>query len=131
MASIIKNYKKIQRVSSVILRAAERCLHEVDVTQVRSVFTNDEYILQISMVFFEHEAIDITIIHKNANECIKLFISQITGSIDILIDKLKCEEERNKGIEEYDSAILDADNTLIFLSSALMFKQIIKSINTK
>lgn len=129
MASIIRNYKNIQRISSVIVRAAERCFQNAEVTHVKCEFWQGEYTLELNVNIFEFESFDVEISHVDVNKCVEQFIGEIKNIINKIIKELELKEsEIKQDIKEYDKAF--TDSPLQYLSSVLMFNQIICNINT-
>lgn len=128
MPNIIRSYKKIQRISSVVVRAAERCFPTSEVTNVKCEFSYDEYSLELTVSIFECESIDVEVTNVDVDKCSQQFIEKIKRSIGNLIKELKKEEQEiNKDIKEYGGMF--ADRPMQHLSSALMFEQIVCNIN--
>ena len=127
MPSIIRSYKKIQRVSSVVVRAAERCFPKSEVSNVKCEYSYGEYSLELTVSLFEYESIDVEVSNVDVNKCSEQFIEKIKKSIGNIIKELKKEEQEIKNdIKEYGETY--ADSSMQYLSSALMFEQIICNI---
>ena len=127
MASMINDYKKIQRVLAFATRAAERCFFKVKITNVKCEYWDDEYSLELSFDIFEYDDVSSSASHTCATKCSIRFIEDLDKAINKIIKALEFEEkERQKDIKEYGEAF--SESQAINISSALMFKQIIKCI---
>ena len=127
MASIINDIKRIQRVASVVTRAAERCFHNTEISRVTSEYSGSEFTLGLSVTVLDYYDLDADICCVSASECASMFIESILNSVERIIIKLEEEEkEFQSDINEYGEAF--SESPAAYLSSALMFKQIISGI---
>ncbi|WP_028304668.1 hypothetical protein [Oceanospirillum maris] len=127
MASIVNDLKKIQRVSSVVIRAIERCFQNFDISLVSSEYSYGEFTIKLDVRVFDGYEIDADLCNKNAKDCARLFINRVIKCSDDMINGLDKEEKRyRREVDEYRDSYTDASP--ISLSSALMFKQIIENI---
>lgn len=127
MASIINDLKRIQRVSSVVTRATERCFPNAEVSRVMCEYSDGEFSIDLSATVLDYHDIDADICCVNAEKCTSMFIESILNSVDRIIRRLETKEkEFRSDLKEYGEAF--SESPAAHLSSALMFKQIVTGI---
>ncbi|HAV1574374.1 hypothetical protein [Vibrio parahaemolyticus] len=127
MASIINDLKRIQRVTSVVTRATERCFYNAEVSRVTCEYSGSEFTLKLSATVLEHYDLDADICCVSADKCASMFIESILNSVERIIRRLEKEEEEFRSdVKEYGEAF--SESPAAYLSSALMFKQIVSGI---
>ncbi|AUI88892.1 hypothetical protein BS333_21190 (plasmid) [Vibrio azureus] len=129
MASIISDLKRIQRVSSVVTRATERCFPSAQVSRVMCEYSDGEFSIELSATVLDYHDIDVDICCVNAEKCTSMFIDSILNSVDRVIRRLEKEEkEFQSDLKEYGEAF--SESPAAQLSSALMYKQIVAGIKS-
>ncbi|EGR1127005.1 hypothetical protein ACS0KN_002528 [Vibrio cholerae] len=127
MASIISDLKRIQRVSSVVTRATERCFPSVEFSRVTCEYSDGEFSIELSARVFDYHDLDADICSVSAEKCTSMFVESILNSVDRIIRRLEKEEDEFRNdIREYGEAF--SESPAAHLSSALMFKQILTGI---
>lgn len=127
MASVISDLKRIQRVSSVVTRATERCFPRAEVSRVMCEYSDSEFAIELSATVLEYHDLNAEICSASAEKCTSIFIESILNSIDSIISVLEKEEnEFRSDIKEYGEAF--TESPAVHLTSALMFKQIISGV---
>lgn len=129
MVSIINDLKRIQRVSSVVTRATERCFPNVELSLITCGYSGGEFSIEMSATVLDYHDLDADICSVTAEKCISMFVESILNSIDRIIKRLEKEEkEFRSDIKEYGKAF--SESPAVYLSSALMFKKIIMGIKS-
>jgi hypothetical protein len=127
MSSIIRDLKKIQRIISIVVRAAERCFQNAEVTYLECTYEKSEFTLKLNIDLFKFEYIEVEVSSDDANYCIEQFLRGIRMTMHRIIKELKDKEfEIKSDIKKYDQSF--SDSPLLYLSSAVMFNQVINNI---
>jgi len=127
MAKITNHVKKINRITTLVIRAIESCFEKPEIYEVKSGFDQSNFSIEVNAFIFSDKFIRISTNAQDVNVCLKSFIDKVLELINDIIDDLqKMEKEYTSSIERYGQAL--TESSAIQLSSSLMFKRIIESI---
>ncbi|MDF1763340.1 MAG: hypothetical protein P1U57_08025 [Oleibacter sp.] len=127
MAKITDDLKRIQRISSVITRALERCFSNADISYLSYKFEQGEFTFELSSTIFDSTKISVDVTDKNSEKCMSNSIRQLLTEINKIIKDLENnEKELRRDIKKY--GVVFSESSAVTLSSVQMFKQIIVSI---
>ena len=127
MANIIESLNKLQRVATVVTRAAERCFQDADVSQVTCEYNTGDYRIEFSADILEYHYLDSEVSCSNVDKCLSVFVYNLLKSIEkIIIELESIENEYQDDLRKYGETHIESK--ALSLSSALMFKQIVSRI---
>lgn len=127
MAKITNDLKRMQRISSVITRAVERCFSIAEISCLSCKFEYGEFAFKLSSTVFDCSDINVDISDKSSEKCMSRSIKKILDQVNKIIKELEADEkELRRDIKKYGEAY--SESPAVTLSSVQMFKQIIESI---
>jgi hypothetical protein len=130
MAKITNDLKRIQRISSVITRAVERCFSDAEITYLSCKFEYGEFTFELSSTIFDFTDISVDVTDKSSEKCMTRSIKELLTAINNIIKGLEADEkELRLDLKKYGQRF--SESPAVTLSSVLMFKQIVESIKVQ
>lgn len=114
----IVDYKNIQRICAVVIKAIERCFVRPEIIYIKSEYNRGRFVIEIDCILIGNESITLKAADKDATYCANLFLTSLEESVNNTIASLT----ETSDLERYD------ENYIINYSSVMMFKQIINSL---
>ena len=127
MPSIINDIRRIQRVSSVIIRATERCFSQASILLANSSY-DGEYKLQLHVDLFDSYYLDVESSSSDSKECCEFFISELLDKIDNIIKEFEKEDREYARSVNKNWIYSLNESQAVNLTTTEMFKRILTTI---
>ena len=127
MTNMHSELKKMQRVLSVVTRAADRCFQAPVFKLIASEFYENHFTIDISFIVFDEEEVSASASNINCADAVEEFIVKADTSVSDIIKRLSWDETRTKtGISKHKPDFTPENE--VQLTSTIMFKQLIVSL---
>lgn len=124
---VSRSNKNINRVLTIVTKAAERCLDDPVVNKAISGYELDDYTIKLSMVIFQRETIEIDISDRDPTSLILIFLKSLSNEVKEILSAVKIAEKQFlKDHRSYGEGF--GDSPAIALTGLLMFKSVLDSI---
>ncbi|MGE6416659.1 hypothetical protein ACQKDY_02890 [Alteromonas macleodii] len=127
MAKLTNGLKKIQRISSLTIRAIEHCFPDAEFSEITVEYKESVYRLKMDVLVFDDKYLKVEVKNLSADKCVKTSLEHVLIDLKYMIKQLQNEEkEVRKDIREYGVAF--EESSAVTLSSTIMLRDVISSI---
>lgn len=128
MSNIAINFKRNQRIVSLISKAIEKCFKDPEIKKLSVSYDTGVYYMEINADIDVTYKIYALTSNENPEICANEFLKKILKALDYRINLFQShEDEIMENLQNYGCS--DSDSPALKLTSTLMLKRIIETLN--